>query len=165
MPILVHDRAAEGPRGMKRTMKLCFALLICGSVAFLTLLWGSRFQIFHLLYGGKFSAYDSWPLLLVGLLPIAQSLPNVVGAALGALERPKLGFWSDVGGGAGGVALGVPLACALGVGGALIGIVVSYTLKGILTLFFFMRSVRRDTYIPQTPVATMTGLSNRTDAS
>ena len=150
---------------MKRTMKLCFGLFISGSVVFLALLCGFRFQIFHLLYRGKFSGYDSWPLLLVGLLPIAQSLPNVVGAALGALERPKLGFWSDVGSGALGVAIGVPLACALGVGGALLGIVVSYTLKGILTLLFFTRSVRRDTQIAQTHGAAMIGRSNWTDAS
>lgn len=164
MPILVHDSAAGGPRDMKRTMKLCFSFLSSGSVVYLVLLWELRHQVFHFLYGGKFSAYNSWPLLLVGLLPIAQSLPNVVGAALGALEQPKLGFWSDVGGGICGIALGVPMVRALGVGGALLGILVSYMLRGILTLYFFVRSVRGATDVARARVATGTDPSDWTDA-
>jgi O-antigen/teichoic acid export membrane protein len=104
-------------------------------------------QIFHLLYAGKYTAYASWPLLLVGLLPFAQSLPNVMGGALGALEQPNLVFWSSVGSGAVALALGVPLAFSLGVGGALVGLVVSYVLMGVLMLFFLMRSVHRERYI------------------
>ena len=164
-PTLVHARRSGGLDAMKKAMALSMALFISGSVLYLGVLLGFRFQIFHFLYGGKYAQFDSWPLLLVALLPMAQSLPNVVGAALGALERPKLGFWSDVGSGVCGVALGVPLACALGVGGALLGIVASYTLKGILTLFFFKRSVRRDIQIAQSHGATMTVSSNWTDAS
>ncbi len=165
MPILVHDREAGGPSRMKRTMKLSFVLFVSGSVACLALLWGLRFRIFHSLYGGKFSAYDSWPLLLVGLLPIAQSLPNVVGAALGALERPKLGFLSAVGSGVCALVLGVPLACGIGVGGALLGMVVSYTLMGILALFFFARSVRSNDHIAPTRMATIPGPSDWIDVS
>ena len=165
MPILVHDREVEGLGGMKRTMKWSLVLFVSGSAAYMTLLWGARFQIFHFLYGGKFSAYDSWLVLLVGLLPIAQSLPNVVGAALGALERPKLGFWSNIGSGICALLLGVPLAYWLGVRGALLGIAVSYTLMGVLTLFFFTRSVRRDKRIAQARLATVPSPSNWTDAS
>jgi O-antigen/teichoic acid export membrane protein len=165
MPILVHDREAGGCSRMKRTMKLSFALFVFGSLAYLALLWGLRFQIFHSLYGGKYSVYNSWPLLLVGLLPIAASLPNVVGAALGAIERPKLGFWADAGSAVCALVIGVPLARALGVGGALLGIVVSYTLMGILTLFFYSRSVRRDAQIAQPRIGTPRNPSTCTNAS
>jgi O-antigen/teichoic acid export membrane protein len=64
-----------------------------------------------------------------------------MGNALGALERPNLAFWSYVGGGAVALALGVPLACAIGVGGALAGIAVSYVLMGVFMVFFLVRSV------------------------
>jgi O-antigen/teichoic acid export membrane protein len=144
LPILVRDRASGGPRAMKRTIKLSLALFFLGSACYLALLWGFRLQIFHFLYAGKYAAYASWPLLLAGLLPFAQSLPKVMGGALGALERPDLVFWSSVGSGAVALALGVPLAFTLGVGGALVGLVVSYVLMGVLLLFFLMRSVHRE---------------------
>ena len=144
LPILVLDRDCGGPRAMKRTIKLSLALLILGSACYLALLWGFRLQIFHVLYAGKYTAYASWPVLLVGLLPFAQSLPTVMGGALGALERPNLVFWSWVGSGAVALALGVPLASSLGVGGALAGVVASYVLTGFLMLFFLLRSVHRE---------------------
>ena len=143
-PILVRDRRAGGIGAMKTTMRLSFALFAAGSVVYLALLWGLRFQIFHSVYGGKYSGYDSWPLLLVGLLPLAQSLPNVAGAGLGAIEQPKLGFWADGASAAAGLLLGVPLLLRLRVGGALLAIVLSYTMVGIFTLWFFLRCVRRD---------------------
>jgi len=143
LPILVRDRDCGGPRAMKGTMKLSLALFLLGSACYLMLLWGFRLRIFHFLYAGKYAGYASWPLLLVGLLPFAQSLPTVMGGALGALERPNLAFWSSVGSGAVALALGVPLASRLGVGGALVGLVVSYVVMGVLMLFFLMRSVRR----------------------
>ena len=144
LPILVRDRDRGGPRAMKRTIKLSLALFLLGSACYLALLWGFRLEIFHFLYAGKYAGYASWPLLLVGLLPFAQSLPNVIGGALGALERPNLGFWSWVGSGAVALALGVPLASSLGVGGALVGLVVSYVVMGALMVFFLMRSGYRE---------------------
>jgi O-antigen/teichoic acid export membrane protein len=128
---------------MKRTMKLSLAVFLSGSACYLVLLWGFRVQIFHFFYAGKYAGYASWPLLLVGLLPFAQSLPTVVGGALSALERPNLCFWSSAGSSAVTLALGVPLACSLGVGGALLGLVVSYSLMGVLMFFFLIRSVHR----------------------
>jgi O-antigen/teichoic acid export membrane protein len=146
LPILVRDRDSGGLRAMKRTIKLALALFLSGSACYMALIWGFRLQVFHLLYAGKYSAYASWPLLLAGLLPFAQSLPNVMGGALGALERPNLIFWSSVGSASVALALGVPLACALGVGGALVGLVASYVLMGALLLFFLMRSVHHERY-------------------
>jgi O-antigen/teichoic acid export membrane protein len=147
LPVLVRDRDRGGPRAMWRTIKLSLALFLSGSGCYLALLWGFRLQIFHFLYAGKYTAYAAWPLLLLGLLPFAQSLPVVVGSALGALERSDLVFWSSVGSGAVALALGVPLASTLGVRGALAGLVASYVLLGVLMLFFLMRSVRRERFI------------------
>ena len=155
VPILVHARETGGDRGMKRTMQLCLVLFVSGSVAYMAVLWGLRLQIFHSLYGSKFSGYDSWPLLAVGLIPIAQGLPNVVGAALGAIERPKLGFWADSWSAGCALVVGVPLALWLGVGGALLGIAVAYTVMGFLTLFFFMRTMRTEAPTAPPQIATI----------
>lgn len=146
LPILVRDRDSGGPRAMKKTMKLSLALFFLGSACYLTLLWGFRLQIFHFLYADKYVAYSGWPLVFVGLLPFAQILPTVMGGvgALGALERPNLGFWSGVGGGAIALTLGVPLALRLGVVGALVGVAVSYFVTGVLTLLFLTRCLHRE---------------------
>jgi O-antigen/teichoic acid export membrane protein len=164
MPIMVRDREVGGLGGMARTIKVSSVLLVSGSIAYMALLWEFRLHVFHSLYGSKFSAYDAWPLLAVGLIPIAQSLPNVAGAALGAIERPKLGFHADSWSALFALVVGIPLAFWLGVGGALLGIALSYTLMGILTLFFYRRAIRRDAPTAQPPT-TAIGSSNRTEAS
>jgi O-antigen/teichoic acid export membrane protein len=142
LPILVRDREHGGPRAMKRTIKLSLAVLLLGSACYLMLLWGFRLQIFHFLYAGKYAACAGWPLLLVGLLPFAQVPPYVVGGALGALERPDLTFWSFVGSGAVALAVGVPLTLKLGVGGALVGLVLSQVLLSVALFLFFRRCLR-----------------------
>jgi O-antigen/teichoic acid export membrane protein len=144
LPILVRDRDRGGFYAMKKTMKLCIALFFLGSACYMTLLWGFRFQIFHFLYAGKYAPDASWPLLLVGMLPFAQSLPVIVGGARGALEKPNLGFSSCLGGATVALVLGVPLASRLGVGGALVGFVASYALVGVLMLFFLTRTMHRE---------------------
>jgi O-antigen/teichoic acid export membrane protein len=143
LPVLVRERDSGGPHALGRTVRLALGLFLSGSTCYLALLWGFRLEIFHFLYAGRYAVYASWPLLLAGLLPFAQSLTNIVGNGLGALEQPDLGFWSCVGGGLVALALGVPLASRLGVGGALAGLVVSYLIMGALMSLFLTRSVRR----------------------
>lgn len=139
LPILVRNRDCRGPRAMNRIVKLFLALFLLGSVCYLAALWGFRLQIFHLLYRGKYAGYASWPVLWVGLLPIAYSLPVVMGAALRALEQSNLVFWSYIGSVVVALTLGVPLAFSLGVRGAILGLVASYLLMGALMLFFLIR--------------------------
>jgi O-antigen/teichoic acid export membrane protein len=144
MPMLVRDMKSGGTERMARTIKFSVLLFVGGSAAYMALLWAFRSQVFHALYGNKFSAYDAWPLLAAALIPIAQGLPNVAGAALGAIEKPKLGFWADTWSAAFAIAAGVPLAFFFGVGGALLGIAAAYTLMGMLTYLFYLRAARRD---------------------
>jgi O-antigen/teichoic acid export membrane protein len=144
LPILVRNRDCGGPRTMNRTIKLFLALFLLGSVSYLAAIWGFRLQIFHLLYRGKYAGYASWPVLGIGLLPIAYSLPVVMGGALRALEQPNLVFWSYTGSVVVALALGVPLAFSLGVRGAIVGLAASYLLMGLLMLIFLMRSLRRE---------------------
>ena len=67
LPILVRDRESGGLRAMKRTIKLSLSLFLLGSACYLALLWELRLQIFHFLYAGRYAAYASWPMVLVGL--------------------------------------------------------------------------------------------------
>jgi O-antigen/teichoic acid export membrane protein len=140
LPRLVRDRDRGGTPAMKRTIKLSLASFLLGSACYLALLWGLRFETFHFLYAGKYAAYTSLQLLLLGLLPVAQSVPNVLGNALGVLERPDLGFVAWVTGSVVAFAVGVPLAARLGSGGALEGLLASYILMGSLTFFFLEQS-------------------------
>lgn len=144
MPILVRDLQAGGTARMARTMRMANALFLCGSVAYLTLLWVFRAHIVHSLYGDKFAMYSGWPVLAAGLIPLAQGLPNVAGAALGAVERPRLGFWADLWSAGFAIILGVPLAYWLGAGGALLGIALAYGFMGVLTFALYQRSLRQD---------------------
>lgn len=139
LPILVRDRSFGGPSAMKQTMKISLSLFLAGCTCYLLLLWGFRSAIFNLLYANKYASYATWPLLLTGILPFVQSLSNVVGAVLSAHERPDMNFWSSTGSSIVAITFGIPLAYALGVAGALIGLIVSYTAMGILMVLFLMR--------------------------
>jgi O-antigen/teichoic acid export membrane protein len=143
LPILVRERDSGGPDAMKRTIKLSLALFLLGSACYVATLWGFRFEIFHLLYAGRYAAYVGWPLVFVCLYPFVLCLPCIMGNALGALERPDLTFWCCLGASAIALALGVPLASSLGVGGALVGLVVSFVVMGVLMLIFLMRFLDR----------------------
>jgi len=126
LPILVRDRDRGGPRAMSRTMKLSLALFLSGSACYLALLWGFRLQIFHFLYGSKYAEYTSWPLLLVGIVPMLASFSAVLGGALCALERRDWVFWSCAASSLVALSIGVTVAARIGVSGALAGMVVSF---------------------------------------
>jgi O-antigen/teichoic acid export membrane protein len=139
LPVLVRDRDRGGPRAMSRTMKLSLALFLSGSACYLALLWGFRFQIFHFLYAGKYTAYAFWPLLVVGLLPFAVSIAAVLASALRALEQPDCVFWAGVASSIVALAVGAPLAIILGVSGALAGLALSFLSTGAVMLFLYNR--------------------------
>jgi O-antigen/teichoic acid export membrane protein len=142
VPVFVRVRNASGPSAMKRTMKRSVAVFLIGCGCYLGALIGFRSQIFHVLYADKYAAYKSWPLLLVGLIPMAQSITNVMGAALRALERPKLLFWSFLAGGITAIVFGIPLALVQGLCGALIGVASSIALTAALAYLFFIRATQ-----------------------
>lgn len=165
MPILVRDMEAGGTSVMAKTMRFSNALFLAGSSIYLAVLWVFRFQIFHALYGDKFSGYEGWPLLAAALIPLAQGLPNVAGAALGAIEKPRLGFWADAWSALFALVVGVSLAYWLGVGGALLGIAMSYALMGFLTFYLYKQSILREPPVTHQPAAAVPGPPTWTEAS
>lgn len=143
LPLLVRNRQESGIRSMSRTLRLALVLFLSGSALYLALLWGLRLELFRFFYAGKYQEYASWPLLLVGLLPFAASVTAMLGSALRALERPDRAFWSYIGTSIAALLAGVPLGAALGVGGAMGGLVISCLATGVLIFLFYIRSWRQ----------------------
>lgn len=141
LPMLVRDRDLGGHRKMNRTMLLFLALFCGGATIYLTGLWVFRDSVFQIFYGGKYSQYAGWPLFFTGLLPLATCVSAVLGHALRALERPDSIFWCTVGSILGAVA-GVPLSAAMGVSGALLGLLASSLITIVMMAWFYWRSLQ-----------------------
>ncbi len=142
LPVLVRNRNKSGTHGMANTMRLFLALFLLGSMVYLIVFWGLRFELFHLLYGDKYEKYTSLPVFLVGLLPFSSSLVVVLGSSLRALERPEYIFWGFVGSGVVTLFVGIPLVAAGGVSGGLLGLLLSYLVAAGLMFWFYRKSAR-----------------------
>ena len=145
LPLLVRERQQGGTRSMARTMKFALALFLSGSVLYLGVLWGFRYEILQFLYGGKYQEYGLLPVFLVGLLPLGASVSAALGSALRALQRPDWLFWCYAGSSIVAVVAGIPLALTLGISGALIAILLSSMGKDLLMLLFYKSSLRQET--------------------
>jgi O-antigen/teichoic acid export membrane protein len=142
LPVLVRSHQEGGLPRMRRMAQLALALFLSGSAVYLALVWAFRSEIIHLLYGGKYQEYASWPLLFIALLPFAESLMGVFGSVLRALERPDWVFWCYLGSSIVTLVIGLPLASRMGVGGAAAGLLISFAATGFLQLFCCKRCLR-----------------------
>ena len=106
------------------------------------MLWLFRGQVFQIFYGGRYSQYMGWPLLLAGALPIGTCLYSVLGNGLRALERPDRMFWAFIGSSAAAVLFGIPFTAKFGVSGALLGNHCS-AIVFIAALWWLYRSLAR----------------------
>ncbi len=146
LPTLVRDRTSGGEKKMNSTMLLFLSVFCAGCAVYLSGLYLFRGQVFQLLYGGRYSEYAGWPLLLAGALPFTTCVTAVLGNAVRALERPDRVFWAYIASALSTAAFGIPLAAQFGVSGALAGIHISS-----LTLAFFLwRSYRALAKAPAT---------------
>jgi len=137
LPVLVRKLRSGGPALMDRTLSLFLKLFVTASVLYLGFLWSFRGGIFHLLYGGRYADFTGLPVLLVGLLPAVISFSVNLGAGLRALENVRAIFWSWVGASCATSAIGLPLAMAWGVNGALTGLILSFAALGGTMMFFY----------------------------
>lgn len=145
LPMLVRDRDNGGPRKMNRTMLLFLGLFCAGSVVYLAALWFFRGSVFRIFYGGKYSEYAGWPLLLTGLLPLGTCASAVLGDALRALEKPDSIFWCYAGSVLGAVAVGIPFSAWMGVSGALLGLLASSVITIVMMGWYYRRSLKEET--------------------
>ena len=120
---------------MNHTMRIALALFLSGAAVYLGLLWLFRSEVLQFLYAGKYTKYAGSPLLLIGLLPFGASLTAILGGALRALERPDSIFSCYVGASIAAFLIGLPLAWAFDLTGALGGVLVS----SLVTWLFMYR--------------------------
>jgi len=144
LPTLVRDRAQGGTRKMNRTMLLFLALFCGGAVVYLAGLWIFRGSVFQIFYGGKYGEYAGWPLFLTALLPLGTCASAVLGDGLRALERPDSIFWCYAGSMLGCVAVGIPLSAAIGISGALLGLIASSAISVALMVWLYRKSLRQE---------------------
>jgi hypothetical protein len=140
IPALVRDRRAGGPQKMNQTMALYFSLYCAGCLSYLAVLWSLRGHIFQVFYGGRYTEYMGWPLLLAGALPLGTCAYSVLGNGLRALERPDRMFWAFAGSSAAAALVGIPLTAKYGVTGALLGNHAS-SVTFVLALWWLYRSM------------------------
>jgi O-antigen/teichoic acid export membrane protein len=144
LPMLVRHRQWDGPRKMARTMYLSTVLFCAGASAYLALLWPARTLVMGWLYAGKYDAYASWPLALAALLPFTSCVSAAVGGGLRALERPDCIFWCYLASGVATLVVGIPLAAAYGVGGALAGLLISSAIAAAAMIGFSQHVLKRE---------------------
>lgn len=153
IPSLVRDRHSGGTHKMNQTMSAFLAVLGVGCTGYLAALWLFRSNLFQIFYGGRYSEYQGWPLVLAGAIPIGTCIYSVIGNGIRALERPDRMFWAFVASAAAAVAFGIPLTSHFGVSGALLGNHCS-AIVFIAALWWIYRSLSRSPQpLPETAVA------------
>lgn len=136
IPLLVRHRDQGGIGRVRRTVKSITVLFLLGSSLYLAVLWLFGARVIGLLYGGRYVELVGWPILLVGLIPVMASLTISTGSALRALERPDWLFWCYIASSGMTLAVGLPLASAYGLIGALLGLLLSYVVTAAAMCFF-----------------------------
>jgi len=125
---------------MSKTMRMLSLLLIPVSLAYLLALWLGRSILFQFLYAGRYQKYNTWPLLLTALVPIAVTAAIIAGSGLRALEKPEWIFWSYAAATVSAIVPGLPLTMYGGVLGATGALLISSTVAAALMAWFFHHS-------------------------
>ena len=125
VPLLVKSRS-DGSGRFKRMVLGMLGLFTAVGLGY----WGvvSLFNqpLVDLLYNGKF-AEEAYLLAVLGLIPLANGIGAVLSAALRAIERPDLIFWSSLAATVVTLALGIPITYFYGLVGAAASLVITET--------------------------------------
>jgi O-antigen/teichoic acid export membrane protein len=144
IPALVRDHQEGGIIKLKSTMRTLMVLLIPSSVVYFFALWLGRSLLFQLLYAGRYQEYRTWPLILIGLVPITATATMIVGSALRALEKPQWIFWSYAASTVSVIVVGLPLTLHSGVLGATWSLFISGLVAGVTMTWFFRRATSEE---------------------
>jgi O-antigen/teichoic acid export membrane protein len=137
LPLLVRHRNRGGYRLLRQTVRRVTGFFVGGAVLYFLILWIFRIQIMSLLYGGKYSEYSGFPLLLIGLVPVVTACSVTFGAALSACERTNRIFWANVVASVFSVSLGLWFTATWGVPGAVAGYLASYAVLVVVFWLFY----------------------------
>lgn len=118
-----------------------------GAMAAAALVYWLLLGLFHepilwLVYGGAYAEHGELVWLL-GLVPLGAAGVSVFGSALRAMQRPDRLFWSYLMATITTLTLGLALAMAFGVRGAIWGLIVAAIVNGCSMGIFFSRVGRR----------------------
>lgn len=133
LPTLVQ---AQGQARFWRATRWTFVLFISGS----TLYWGAL-GLFHRslmdwLYNGQYAEYAGL-IWILALVPIIAGVAEVQSTILRALEKVDLVFWASVASTVVALTAGVGALFVLGVAGAAVWLLLSYT-ASVLAMWWFM---------------------------
>jgi O-antigen/teichoic acid export membrane protein len=139
VPVLVRARTSAGR--FYHLVRLAALLLAVEGVAYWLMLAIFRKQLVVLVYGESYSGYANL-LWLLGLLPLAAGLLNVLGSALRALEQADEVFWSTVASVTVTLTLGVVAAAIWGITGSIVGMLASWMAQ-IAAMIWFLSNRRK----------------------
>lgn len=134
MPTLISRRISGGFHAMVATFRLSLMLFMVICTGTLLVLLPFRSPILHYVYGGRYSDFPVATVILLSLYPFTQCLSIACGSLLSALEKPQLVFRATLAGSFVALGIGIPLAVAFPIDGALWGLALSYSVMGALML-------------------------------
>lgn len=123
IPVLVRQRDRSGVSCIKHTVLYLLAIFIPVGLFYLLLLVVFRSPILNFLYAGRYGTASVSAVIAIGILPITTGIAALLGAALRALERPRLIFWSYLVSVSVALSIGIPITLRGGVGGAVVSLV------------------------------------------
>lgn len=135
LPALVRHRSSARFNQIFKLSAIGFTAIAASNWLALA---GLHSQILSWAYAGQYDQYGNL-LWIAGALPVCTALIAVLGGTLRAVERPDKIFWAYVAATAVTVTLGMALIAALGVAGALTGLLLS-SVTTVIVIGLFLRS-------------------------
>jgi O-antigen/teichoic acid export membrane protein len=143
IPVLVRQRDRNGVRRIKHTVVQLLAIFVPIGLLYLLLLAIFRAPILNFLYAGRYGSASVWAVIAIGILPITTGIAALLGAALRALERPRLIFWSYLVSVVVACSIGIPITLRQGVAGAVVSLVIG-ELATVVVLAVLLTAVGED---------------------
>jgi O-antigen/teichoic acid export membrane protein len=140
IPLLVRQRERGGLHRMKRTVVQLVAILVPSAILYLLLIAAFHAQILRVLYAGRYSNASVWAIIAIGILPITNGVGGLIGAALRALERPRLIFFGYIAQTIVALFCGIPICLRYGVSGAAFSLVLGDVATIIVLATYLARS-------------------------
>jgi len=126
VPVLVRARASAGR--FRHLLRLAALMLAIEGVVYWLMLGIFREELIVTIYGGSYRGYANL-LWLLGLLPLAAGLLNVLGSALRALEQADDVFWSTVAAVVVTLGVGIGAVRLWGITGSIVGMLLSWLVQ------------------------------------
>ena len=139
IPVMVRQLKREGVHKVKRTTAQLISLFVPVAILYLVFLAAFGSRILGLLYAGRYSDISIWAILAVGSVPITNGVIGLLGAALRALDVPRLVFWGCLASALLAITVGAAVTLRYGVTGATCALVFDDIPAIVLLTLFLVR--------------------------